>query len=52
MTRFMMDLTNAVDLVMHAFEKGDQEIFLSKVPAVTIKMLAEALIDLYNLSQK
>ena len=53
MTRFMMDLTNAVDLVMHAFEKGDHgDIFVQKSPAVTIKILAEALIDLYNSKSK
>ena len=53
MTRFMMNLSNAVNLVMHAFENGDNgDIFVQKSPAVTIKILAEALIELYNSKSK
>jgi UDP-N-acetylglucosamine 4,6-dehydratase len=47
MTRFMMTLDDAVDLVLFAFEFGKSgEIFVQKSPAATIKVLAEALTDL------
>ena len=47
MTRFMMSLENAVDLVLYAFENGKNgDIFVQKSPASTIGMLAEALIDM------
>lgn len=47
MTRFMMTLDDAVDLVLYAFEHGNQgEIFVQKAPAATIKVLAEALTNL------
>lgn len=47
MTRFMMTLDDAVDLVLYAFEHGNSgEIFVQKAPAATIKVLAEALTDL------
>lgn len=47
MTRFMMTLDDAVDLVIYAFEHGNPgEIFVQKAPAATIKVLAEALTDL------
>ena len=49
MTRFMMTLDEAVNLVLYAFENGDQgELFVQKSPAADIKTLALALIDLYN----
>ena len=49
MTRFMMTLDDAVDLVQFAFEKGKNgDLFIQKSPAVTIQVLAEALISLYN----
>ena len=49
MTRFMMTLNNAVDLVMYAFENGHPgDIFVQKAPAATIELLAQALFDLYN----
>ena len=49
MTRFMMTLDNAVDLVQFAFENGNNgDLFIQKSPAVTIQTLAEALISLYN----
>ena len=49
MTRFMMSLEDAVDLVLFAFENGRQgDIFVQKSPAATIKVLAEALIKLYK----
>ena len=49
MTRFMMTLEDAVDLVLFAFENGRQgDIFVQKSPAATVKVLAEALIKLYK----
>ncbi|MCK6158663.1 polysaccharide biosynthesis protein [Moraxella osloensis] len=47
MTRFMMTLEDAVDLVLYAFEHGENgDIFVQKAPAATIKVLAEALTEL------
>lgn len=47
MTRFMMTLDDAVDLVLYAFEHGKPgEIFVQKAPAATIETLAHALTDL------
>jgi len=47
MTRFMMTLDDAVDLVLYAYEHGHSgEIFVQKAPAASIKRLAYALIDL------
>ena len=44
MTRFMMTLNDAVDLVMYAFKNGNPgEIFVQKSPATTINILAKAL---------
>ncbi len=44
MTRFMMTLDHAVDLVIYAFEHGQPgEIFVQKAPAATIEVLAKAL---------
>ena len=44
MTRFMMTLDDAVDLVLYAFEHGQPgEIFVQKAPAATIEILAKAL---------
>ena len=46
MTRFMMTLDEAVDLVLHAYEHGSSgDIFVRKAPAATLQVLAEALID-------
>lgn len=43
MTRFVMTLDDAVDLVLYAFEQGDNgDIFVQKAPAVTIEDLARA----------
>jgi UDP-glucose 4-epimerase len=45
MTRFMMSLSDAVDLVLYAFEHGDNgDIFVQKAPAATIEVLAKALV--------
>lgn len=47
MTRFMMTLDDAVDLVLYAFEHGNPgDIFVQKAPAATIETLARALTDL------
>jgi UDP-glucose 4-epimerase len=47
MTRFMMTLDDAVDLVLYAFEHGQPgEIFVQKAPAATIEVLAKALTTL------
>jgi UDP-N-acetylglucosamine 4,6-dehydratase/5-epimerase len=47
MTRFMMTLDDAVDLVLYAFEHGKPgEIFVQKAPAATIETLAKALTEL------
>ncbi|WP_313650361.1 polysaccharide biosynthesis protein [Pseudomonas soli] len=44
MTRFMMTLADAVDLVLFAFEHGDNgDLFVQKAPAATVQTLAEAL---------
>ncbi len=46
MTRFMMTLDDAVDLVLFAFEHGESgDIFVQKAPAATLVVLAEALFD-------
>jgi UDP-N-acetylglucosamine 4,6-dehydratase len=50
MTRFMMTLDDAVDLVLYAFEHGKSgEIFVQKAPAATIETLAYALAGLLNM---
>lgn len=49
MTRFMMSLENAVDLVLFAFSNSKQgDIFVQKSPASTIQDLAEVLMDIFN----
>ena len=49
MTRFMMTLNDAVDLVQFAFKNGSNgDLFIQKSPAATIEVLAKALIELYN----
>jgi len=49
MTRFMMTLENAVELVWYAFKNANPgDIFVQKAPAATIDTLAKALKDLYN----
>ena len=47
MTRFMMTLEDAVDLVIYAFENGSQgDLFVQKAPAATIDVLADAVLNL------
>lgn len=49
MTRFMMSIDGAVDLVLHAFEHGQPgDIFVQKAPAATIATLAEAMLRLFR----
>ena len=49
MTRFLMSLEDSVDLVLHAFEHGEQgDIFVQKAPASTIEVLAQALKELFQ----
>jgi UDP-N-acetylglucosamine 4,6-dehydratase len=49
MTRFLMSLDDSVDLVLHAFEHGQQgDIFVQKAPASTVADLAQALKDIFG----
>ena len=49
MTRFMMTLDDAVDLVMYAFEHGrNGDIFVQKAPAATIETLVEAILKIMS----
>ena len=49
MTRFMMTLNDAVDLVIYAFEHSDKgDLFVQKAPAVTLEVLAQAMKELYS----
>lgn len=49
MTRFMMTLEDAVDLVLFAFKHANQgDMFVQKAPAATIEVLAQALKELYK----
>ncbi len=53
MTRFIMSLEEAVDLVMFAFEHGESgDILVQKAPACTIDTLAKAIIELFNQKTK
>ena len=53
MTRFMMTLDEAVELVLFAFNNGENgDIFVQKSPATTIGTLARALKELYNSTQE
>lgn len=49
MTRYMMTLNDAVDLVLYAFEHGHQgDLFVQKAPAATLEVLADSLKELYH----
>ena len=53
MTRFMMTLEDAVDLVIYAFEHGKQgDLFVQKAPAATIDTLAKAVCKYMNVDEK
>jgi UDP-N-acetylglucosamine 4,6-dehydratase/5-epimerase len=47
MTRFMMTLADAVDLVLYAFEHGQNgDIFVQKAPAATVEVLVQAILEI------
>ena len=49
MTRYMMTLDDAVDLVLYAFEHGNSgDLFVQKAPAATLLVLADALKEMLN----
>lgn len=49
MTRFMMTLDDAVDLVLYAFKNAmNGDLFVQKAPSVTLSTLAQSLIELYQ----
>ncbi|MFL0809470.1 MAG: polysaccharide biosynthesis protein [Agarilytica sp.] len=49
MTRFMMTLEDAVDLVLYAFENGNNgDIFVQKAPAATIEILVKAILNILD----
>lgn len=53
MTRFLMSLEDSVNLVLYAYEYGNQgDIFVQKAPASTVRDLAQALIELFNRDTK
>lgn len=53
MTRFMMRLDDAVDLVLYAFENANNgDLFVQKAPAATLDTLANCLIELYKSDSK
>lgn len=53
MTRFLMSLDEAVELVLFAFEHGNSgDLFVNKAPAGTIGDLAQALIEMFNKNSK
>ena len=52
MTRFMMTLEDAVDLVLYAFEHGNNgDIFVQKAPAATIQTLSHAILELLSVPE-
>jgi UDP-glucose 4-epimerase len=53
MTRYMMSLEDAVDLVLFAFENAQNgDLFVQKAPAATLSVLADALKELYHSEAK
>lgn len=53
MTRFMMTLDDAVDLVLYAFQNGQNgDLFVQKAPAATLDTLANSLLTLYKSNSK
>ncbi|AXT18580.1 NAD-dependent epimerase/dehydratase family protein [Flavobacteriaceae bacterium AU392] len=53
MTRFMMTLEDAVDLVLFAFENANAgDMFVQKAPAATVETLAKTLVEMYEGSSK
>lgn len=52
MTRFMMTLSDAVDLVLYAFEHGNNgDLFVQKAPAATVETLARSLCELLGVPE-
>ena len=53
MTRFMMTMQDAIDLVFYAFEKGNNgDIFVKKSPAASIKTVIKSLAAIFKTSPK
>ncbi|MFH0976560.1 MAG: polysaccharide biosynthesis protein [Spirochaetota bacterium] len=53
MTRFLMSIDNAVDLVLYAFQHGKQgDMFIQKSPASTIKDLATAIVEILGIKNE
>lgn len=53
MTRFLMSLENAVELVLHAFQNGQPgDIMVQKAPACTIRTLAQAVMELFGVENR
>ena len=53
MTRFIMSLEEAVELVLFAFENGESgDILVQKAPACTMKVLAQAVVELFSPKQE
>lgn len=51
MTRFMMSIEDAVDLVLYAFEHGQPgDLFVQKAPAATVETLAQAMQRVFNVA--
>jgi UDP-glucose 4-epimerase len=52
MTRFMMSLNDAVDLVLYAFQNGNNgDLFVQKAPAATLSVLSKAIYELLNVPE-
>lgn len=53
MTRFLMSLDESVELVQHAFEHGNSgDLFVQKAPACTVRVLAQAIVKLFDSQSK
>jgi UDP-glucose 4-epimerase len=53
MTRFMMTLEDAVDLVIYAFKNAKNgDLFVQKAPATTLEVLSNSLLQLYKSNSK
>ena len=49
MTRFLMTLDDALELVFHAFEKGTNgQLFVKKSPSTTIEILVNSLLKVFQ----
>ena len=52
MTRYLMSLDEAVELVLFAFKNAEPEIYYAKAPASTIGDLAQAIKELFQVQMK